>query len=107
MQTQPFLPVTCPLHTWWTKLVEIGPAFSYYPNPAKTWLVTKQGHLAPVTTTFSGSGVNITPNNGRPYLGAAIGTLEYVKEYVSTNVYLMLASSVILPDHNPKLPSWH
>ena len=29
------------LHSWWRKLVEIGPSFGYFPNPAKTWLVTK------------------------------------------------------------------
>ena len=29
------------LHDWWNKLAAIGPAFGYFPNPSKTWLVTK------------------------------------------------------------------
>ena len=71
------------LHAWWTKLVEVGPAFGYFPNPVKTWLVTKQDHFSLATDTFGGSGVNVTPD-GRPYLGAAIGTHEYVEKYVSS-----------------------
>ena len=73
------------LHAWWTKLAEVGPAFGYFPNPAKTWLVTKQDHFNLVTDTFRRSGVNVTPE-GRPYLGAVIGTHEYIEKYVSSKV---------------------
>ena len=73
------------LHSWWIKLVETGPAFGYLPNPAKTWLITKQGQFNLATDIFAGSGVNVTPE-GRPYLGAAIGTREYVEDYVSSKV---------------------
>ena len=66
-------------------LTEVGPAFGYFPNPAKTWLVTKQDHFNLATETFRGSGVNVT-SEGRPYLGAAIGTSEYVEKYVSSKV---------------------
>ena len=34
---------------------------------------------------FAGSGVNVTLD-GRPYLGAVIGSQEYVEEYVSSKV---------------------
>ena len=34
---------------------------------------------------FAGSGVNVTPD-GRPYLGAAIGSYEYVEKYVNSKV---------------------
>lgn len=71
------------LHGWWTKLVEVGPAFSYHPNPAKTWLVTKQGHRTPATDIFFRIR---SKHNPRPYLGAAIGTPEYVEEHLSTKV---------------------
>ena len=57
---------------------EVGPAFGYFPNPAKTCLVTKQDHFNLATDTFRRSGVNVTPE-GRPYLGAAIGTREYIE----------------------------
>ena len=29
-------------HTWWNRLAEHGPAFGYFPNPTKTWIVVKQ-----------------------------------------------------------------
>ena len=73
------------LQAWWTKLVKVGPAYGYLPNPAKTWLVTKQDHFDKATNIFAGSGVNITPE-GRPYLGAAIGSCKYIEKYVSTKV---------------------
>ena len=73
------------LQAWWTKLVEVGPAYGYLPNPAKTWLVTKQDYFDKATNIFAGSGVNITPE-GRPYLGAAIGSRKYIEKYVSTKV---------------------
>jgi hypothetical protein len=57
------------LHAWWDKL---GPAFGYFPNPTKTWIITKEDHHEKAITLFSDSGINIT-QDGRPYLGAAIG----------------------------------
>ena len=74
------------VQAWWTKLTELGPAFGYFTNPATTWLVTKQDHFNLATDTFRGSGVNVT-SEGRPYLGAAIGTSEYVEKYVSSKVH--------------------
>ena len=85
------------LHAWWTKLAEVGPAFGYFPNPAKTWLVTKQDHFNLATDTFGGSGVNVTPE-GRPYLGAAIGIREYVEKYVRSKVSEWLSCVNILSD---------
>ncbi|XP_064391050.1 uncharacterized protein LOC135338886 [Halichondria panicea] len=79
------------LHDWWNKLAAIGPAFGYFPNPSKTWLVTKQNHHDRATNIFAGSGVNVTPE-GRPYLGAAIGSREYIAEYVNTKVQLWSSS---------------
>ena len=37
---------------------------------------------------FADTGVNIT-SDGRPYLGAAVGTREFVEEYVLIPGYLM------------------
>ena len=85
------------LHSWWIKLVETGPAFGYLPNPAKTWLITKQGQFNLATDIFAGSGVNVTPE-GRPYLGAAIGTREYVEDYVSSKVNEWLSCVSTLSD---------
>ena len=33
------------LRQWWDKLENEGPAVGYLPNPSKTWLVVKEGHL--------------------------------------------------------------
>ena len=85
------------LHSWWIKLVETGPSFGYLPNPAKTWLITKQGQFNLATDIFAGSGVNVTPE-GRPYLSAAIGTREYVEDYVSSKVNEWLSCVSTLSD---------
>ena len=83
------------LHAWWNRLAAEGPAFGYFPNPSKTWLVTKQGRFDKASNTFAGSGVNVTLD-GRPYLGAVIGSQEYVEEYVSSKVRAWSSSINIL-----------
>ena len=73
------------LRTWWDKLATEGPGYGYFANPSKTWLITKEGHHAKAVTTFAGTGVNITPE-GRPYLGTAIGSQEYVETHTEKKV---------------------
>ena len=73
------------LREWWDKLVSCGPSYGYYPNASKTWLVTKETHQQEAATLFYGTGVQIT-TEGRPHLGAAIGTPSYVHQYVSDKV---------------------
>ena len=65
--------------------MSFGPSFGYHPNAPKTWLITKETYLQEATTLFYGTGVNITAQ-GRPHLGAAIGTPSYVTEYVTEKV---------------------
>jgi len=60
----------------------LGPQFGYFVNAAKTWLVTK---LQEAVAGFSGSGIRIT-SEGRPYLGAAIGSDGYVSRFVTDKV---------------------
>ncbi len=73
------------LHTWWRDLVKFGPKFGYFPNAAKTWLVTKESSYNLGVNTFGDEGIQVT-DEGRPYLGAAIGTRTYTKNYVSSKV---------------------
>ncbi len=73
------------LRSWWSQLSRIGPGFGYFANPSNTWLVVKESKLEDATATFAGSGVNITCSV-RPYLGAAIGSDLFVKEYVEAKV---------------------
>ena len=83
------------LREWWDKLVTDGPNFGYFANPIKTWLVTKKDYHKEATTIFAGSGVNIT-SDGRPYLGAAIGSQHFIEEYVQSKVKTWLSSIIHL-----------
>ena len=73
------------LRSWWDRLTTEGPSYGYFANPSKTWLVTKDSHLQNVAKIFAGSGVNITPN-GRPYLGAALGSPDFIEEHLRSKV---------------------
>ena len=73
------------LCVWWDQLTKEGPNFGYFPNPSKTWLVTKKGCHDAETPAFADMGVNIT-SEGRPYLGAAIGSEGFVENYVKSKV---------------------
>lgn len=62
-----------------------GPGFSYFPNPSKMWLVTKEGCYAAGISTFTDTGLNVT-SDGRPYLGAAVGSRKFVEKHVESKV---------------------
>ena len=76
---------------WWDRLDVLGPGYGYFPNASKTWLVTKKEYHAEATSTFSGTGVNVT-SDGRPHLGAAIGSWEFVTSHVNSKVNEWLSS---------------
>ena len=48
-------------------------------------MVTKKGYHEQASAMFAGRGVNVT-SNGRPYIGAAIGSQEFIEEYVRSKV---------------------
>ena len=73
------------LREWWNRLTTHGPAFGYFANASKTWLITKEDHLPAAQFCFSGTGVNIT-HEGRTHLGAAIGTQEYTESFVQSKL---------------------
>ena len=85
------------LRIWWNQLSAEGPAFGYFVNASKTWLVTKDNHLENATNIFAGSGVNIT-SDGRPYLGAAIGFEKFVEEYVKSKVESWMSNTTLLSE---------
>ena len=85
------------LRIWWNQLSAEGPAFGYFVNASKTWLVTKDNHLENATNIFAGSGVNIT-SDGRPYLGAAIGSEKFVEEYVKSKVESWMSNTTLLSE---------
>ena len=73
------------LRSWWDKLVSTGPAYGYNVNAPKTWLVVKESYLSTAKQVFQDTGVNVT-TEGRPYLGAPLGTEEFTTKYVSEKV---------------------
>ena len=75
------------LRSWWDKLVSIGPAYGYHVNASKTWLVVKEPHLSAAIFSFGNTQVNIT-TEGKPHLGAALGTQSYIDQYVAHKVQL-------------------
>ena len=66
------------LREWWDELARLGPDYGYFPNPSKTWLVTKEAFHANAAAACEGTNINVT-SSGRPYLGAALGTSAYIQ----------------------------
>ena len=62
-----------------------GPPYGYFVNSVKSWLVVKLEHLASAQAIFSGMGVQISAD-GRRHLGAAVGSVTFVTEFVSRRV---------------------
>ena len=70
---------------WWNTLSAIAPDFGYYPNGKKCWIITKPDREITVKEAFKGTAINVTVQ-GQRHLGAAIGSREYVEEYVNDKV---------------------
>ncbi|XP_074605797.1 uncharacterized protein LOC141858854 [Acropora palmata] len=70
---------------WWDTRSAIGPDFGYYPNGKKCWIITKPDREIIVKEAFKGTAINVTVQ-GQRHLGAAIGSREYVEEYVNDKV---------------------
>ena len=73
------------LKWWWDKLNKVGPAFGYFPNAAKTWLVVKESQLASAQELLKDSGVNVTAD-GHSLLGAPIGTTRFCEAFTEKAV---------------------
>ena len=73
------------LRRWWDKVNECGPAFGYFPNAVKTWLIVKESQLALAKELFRGTGVQIT-TEGHRLLGAPVGTRQFCERYVEDAV---------------------
>ena len=58
--------------------------FDYFPNAVKTFLLVKSPKLAKAEVR-SGTGIHIT-DEGRCYLGGAIGSDELIREFLRAKV---------------------
>jgi hypothetical protein len=77
------------LRQWWDKIVQLGPDIGYFPNAGKTWLIIKPEFIIEAEVLFSGTGIKITsegPEGGQRYLGAALGTPDFIQQYVKNKV---------------------
>jgi len=70
---------------WWDQFSAIGPPYGYFPNASKTWLVVKACYLNHARALCADTCVNVT-SDGRPHLGAVIGSTIYTAQYVSSKV---------------------
>ena len=59
--------------------------------------MTKDLYLQNAAKIFAGSGVNITPN-GRPYLGAALGSPDFIEEHLRSKVGEWTSSITLLSE---------
>lgn len=82
---------------WWDKLSRIGPAFGYFANASKTWLVTKEEHLDRAREMFHDTNVNVICH-GRLYLGTPLGSDVYMKEYVQEKINRLIGELQLLRD---------
>ena len=70
------------LPTWWDKLVTVGPSYGYF---VKTWLITKEETHTRALDIFKDTQICIT-KEGKPHLGADLGTSSYITEFVKARV---------------------
>ena len=65
----------------WTALFKVGPKFGYFPEPARSWLITKPETHAIGKELFKDTTVKII-NSGKRFLRSVIGTFTLKKQYV-------------------------
>ena len=73
------------IREWWDILNARGPLFGYFPKPPKTFLVVKPHLFEEAQLMFEGTGIKIT-DGGKRDLGAAIGSAEFVAEFLREKV---------------------
>ncbi len=61
------------LRSWWDKLLSMGPAYGYYPNAQKTWLIVKTEHKASAEAAFLVTQINVTIEGGLSHVFWALG----------------------------------
>ena len=73
------------IRAWWDILNTHGPPLGYFPKPPKTFLVVKPHLLEEAKLMFEGTGITIT-DGGKRDLGAAIGSAEFVADFLREKV---------------------
>ena len=81
----------------WDTLNAIGPDFDYYPNDKKRWIIAKPNKETIMKGVFKEIAVNVTVQ-GQKHLGAAIGSREFVEDYVTDKVSNWISEIRILAE---------
>ena len=66
----------------WQHLVFAGPAFRYFPNSSKPFLIVKPEYLLQVESLFANINITVTVEEQR-HLVTALGSWAFAEEYVS------------------------
>jgi Reverse transcriptase (RNA-dependent DNA polymerase) len=85
------------LRSWFDKLLDEGPAYGYFPKPAKCILVVKPDRLARAKEIFKGSGIRVQTEGskdcgieinceGTRHLGAAVGNTDFRRSYLRQKI---------------------
>ena len=62
------------LKKWLEILQKEGPAFGYFPEPTKSYLIVDEGYISQAKTLFEPLGVDVV--SGHRYLGSFIGSTK-------------------------------
>lgn len=67
------------LQDWWMKLLSIGCQFGYHVNVTNLGLLSRRDYLASAQHNLV-VGIQIT-STGQLYLGAALGSAQFIKDH--------------------------
>ena len=70
---------------WWDKLLAYGPKYGYYPNPAKTVLITKSEQYNNAIKLFNDTDIIVT-DSGHRYLGGALGSDSFLETFTEAKI---------------------
>ena len=70
---------------WWKQLSTLHPGYGYHVNASKSWLVVKDENFEEACILFKGTSLRIT-TEGRPYLGAPLGSPEFISTFLEDKV---------------------
>ena len=80
---------------WWAILLEIELKFSYFPEPAKSWLIVKPETHAIEKELSKDTKIKIK-NSGKRFLGSVIGIFTFKKQYVDEIVSQWISEIEVL-----------
>jgi len=84
------------LHEWFSLLCSCGPAFGYFPEPTKNFVVVSERFMGEVEAVFGGFGVHVV--TGHRFLGGFIGSLSARDDFVLCKVHRWDGHITVLAD---------